>query len=40
MEEYGFEFILFEDGELNFLEVLKGEVEIDDFLDDRLFNFD
>lgn len=40
MEEYGFESIPFEDGEPNFSEVSKGEVEIDDFSDDRSSNFD
>lgn len=38
-EEYGFESIPFNDGEPDFSEVFKGEVEIDDFTDDRDSNF-
>lgn len=40
MEQYGFESIPFRDGEPDFSEVSKGEVEIDDFSDDRSSNFD
>ncbi|HCW52161.1 MAG TPA: hypothetical protein DG753_00135 [Clostridium sp.] len=40
MDEYGFESIPFKDGEPDFSEVSKGEVEIDDFSDDRSSNFD
>lgn len=40
MKEYGFESILFKDGEPDFSEVAKGTVEIDDFSDDRASNFD
>ena len=39
MEEYGFESIPFKDGEPDFSEISKGEVEIDDFTDDRDSNF-
>lgn len=39
MEEYGFESIPFKDGEPDFSGVAKGEVEIDDFTDDRSSNF-
>lgn len=38
-EEYGFESIPFNGGEPDFSEVSKGEVEIDDFTDDRDSNF-
>ena len=38
-EEYGFESIPFHDGEPDFSEISKGEVEIDDFTDDRDSNF-
>lgn len=40
MDEYGFDSIPFNDGEPDFSEVSKGEVEIDDFTDDRDSNFD
>jgi hypothetical protein len=40
MDEYGFDSIPFKDGEPDFSEVSKGEVEIDDFSDDRDSNFD
>lgn len=36
MDEYGFDSIPFKDGEPDFSEVSKGEVEIDDFSDDRI----
>lgn len=36
---YGFESILFKNGESDFSEVAKGEVKIDDFTDDRVSNF-
>lgn len=39
MEQYDIESISFKDGEPDFSEVSKGEVEIDDFTDDRDFNF-
>lgn len=39
MDQYGFESIPFDDGEPDFSEVSKGEVEIDDFTDDRDSNF-
>lgn len=38
-EEYGFDKIPFKDGEPDFSEVSKGQVEIDDFTDDRDSNF-
>lgn len=40
MKEYDFESIPFNDGEPDFSEVAKGEVEIDDFSNDRDSNFD
>lgn len=39
MNQYGFESIPFNDGEPDFSGVSKGEVEIDDFTDDRDSNF-
>ncbi len=39
MDKYGFDSIPFKDGEPDFSEVSKGEVEIDDFTDDRDSNF-
>lgn len=39
MDQYGFESIPFNDGEPDFSEDSKGEVEIDDFTDDRDSNF-
>lgn len=39
-EEFGFDGIEFHDGEPDFSEVSKGEVEIDDFSDNRSDNFD
>lgn len=38
-EQYGFESIPFNEGQPDFSEVSKGEVEIDDFTDDRDSNF-
>ena len=38
-KEYGFESILFNEGEPDFSEVAKGKVEITDFTDDRDSNF-
>lgn len=40
MKEYGFDYIPFKEGEPDFSEVSKGQVEIDDFSDDRDANFD
>ncbi len=40
MEQYGFDSIPFKDGQPDFSEVSRGEVEIDDFSDDRDSNFD
>ncbi len=40
MKEYDFKSIPFNDGEPDFSEVAKGEVEIDDFSDDRDSNLD
>lgn len=40
MRDHGFETIPFKDGEPNFSDVSKGQVEIDDFTDDRASNFD
>lgn len=40
MKEYDFESIPFRDGEPDFSEVSKGEVQIDDFTEDRQSNFD
>lgn len=40
MDKYGFSSIPFKDGEPDFSEVSKGEVEIDDFSDNRDSNFD
>ena len=40
MKEYDFESIPFNEGQPDFSEVSKGEVEIDDFTDDRDSNFD
>lgn len=39
-KQYSFESIPFNDGEPSFSEVAKGEVQIDDFSDDRGSNFD
>ena len=39
MNQYGFESIPINDGELDFSKVSKGEVEIDDFTDGRNSNF-
>ena len=39
MKEYDFESIPFKDGEPDFSEVSKGDVEIDDFTDERDSNF-
>lgn len=39
MDQYGFESISFHDGEPDFSEISKGDVEIDDFTDDRDSNF-
>lgn len=39
-EEYNFESIPFKDGEPDFSEVSKGDVEIEEFTDDRSLNFD
>lgn len=39
MEQYDFDTISFEDGRPDFAEVSKGEVEIDDFSDNRRRNF-
>ena len=38
--QYGFDSIPFKDGQPDFSEVSRGEVEIDDFSDDRDSNFD
>ncbi len=40
LDKYEISGILFRDGEADFSEVLKGEVEIEDFTDDRAANFD
>lgn len=40
MGKYGFDSIPFKDGDPDFSEVSKGQVEIDDFTDDRDANFD
>lgn len=40
MKQYGFESIPFKDGAPDFSEVVKGQVEIKDFTDDRDANFD
>lgn len=40
MKEYDFESIPFKEGQPDFSEVSRGEVEIDDFTDDREANFD
>jgi hypothetical protein len=40
MKENGIESVTFKDGEPDFSEVSKGEVEIDDYSDDRASNFD
>ncbi|MCI8683294.1 MAG: HNH endonuclease [Lachnospiraceae bacterium] len=40
LDKYGIDGIPFKDGEADFSEVSKGEVEIDDFTDDRAANFD
>ncbi|AWK53126.1 hypothetical protein DIC82_17890 [Clostridium beijerinckii] len=40
MKQYGFESIPFKDGAPDFSEVVKGQVEIEDFTDDRDANFD
>ncbi|MGP1599085.1 HNH endonuclease [Peptoanaerobacter stomatis] len=39
MKEYGFESVSFKDGEPDFSKVSKGEVQIDDFSDERDSNF-
>lgn len=40
LDKYGIEGIPFNDGEPDFSEVAKGEVQIDDFSEDRASNFD
>lgn len=40
LDKYGIDGIPFQDGEADFSEVSKGQVEIDDFTDDRAANFD
>lgn len=40
LDQYGIDGIRFEDGEPDFSDISKGEVQIDDFTDDRGSNFD
>ena len=40
LDKYGIDGIQFEDGEPDFSDISKGEVQIDDFTDDRGSNFD